>query len=658
MPTGVAKIVVTIHGIGDQYRNATVQSVVNIFSRCFKEAVAVPLGGFYAPDGKIEAFHLRSPPGENGQSEDIGFVEVYWADIPRRVQHRGYTIEETKAWARTVVQRVQARYSDDLVHDTRKQDKPLQAWARTVVQRVRARYSKDVVDHTRGQDKPLLRPRDYLSATATIEEMIDAIRVMGNLLFLAEKAGLYKFDLDDLLTSFVGDVQIVAEFANYRERILRQFRQILSEVHKRNPDAAIYIVAHSEGTVVALLALLQAFSTPPQGTKSPERSWVRNVRGLMTIGSPIDKHIALWPDMWDPVQNPNKTWTPSKDDQRIAWRNYYDYADPVGFELDTARAWLTRHGWHPKFFQFEPDHDFGFSRYFLPAKAHNDYWNDPAVFGHFIRDVMNLEPFVDGKPMKKPAPPPDRRFAKVSSYITPFILIVALLSSGVYLLFLALNSYLSIAESRFLVIRDVAGLTCLLSGATACSRILCLTRRLAYKLIAILAFLVGAAGYIVLRTPVLTKAKDPFLASATTVVIALLLAVFAVVISVAADRCKQCLQQYPPIRLFVRGARPLLIAGGLAAALLMINRAVGAYHHHFPQTQHSTPTPFWPVVLSTAAFLYLWWLAIILFDLTFVWQRYIRKAVWQKYLFHARQHLISRRERESDRTISAHARQP
>jgi len=115
MPAGLERIVVAIHGIGDQYRNATVQSVVNIFSRCFEQAVAVPLGGFYAPDGKIEAFHLKSPPDVNPQMEDIGFVEVYWADIPRRVQRRGYTIEETKARARTVTQRVRARYGQDLV---------------------------------------------------------------------------------------------------------------------------------------------------------------------------------------------------------------------------------------------------------------------------------------------------------------------------------------------------------------------------------------------------------------------------------------------------------------------------------------------------------------------------------------------------------------
>jgi hypothetical protein len=32
----------------------------------------------------------------------------------------------------------------------------------------------------------------------------------------------------------------------------------------------------------------------------------------------------------------------------------------------------------------------------------------------------------------------------------------------------------------------------------------------------------------------------------------------------------------------------------------------------------------WPVVLSVAAFLYLWWLAAGLFDLVFIWHRYIR----------------------------------
>jgi hypothetical protein len=49
---------------------------------------------------RCELSGLRAPPEVNPAIADIGFVELYWADIPRRIQRRGYTIEETKAWAR------------------------------------------------------------------------------------------------------------------------------------------------------------------------------------------------------------------------------------------------------------------------------------------------------------------------------------------------------------------------------------------------------------------------------------------------------------------------------------------------------------------------------------------------------------------------------
>jgi hypothetical protein len=80
----IKKIVVAIHGIGDQYRFATTRSVINIFSRCFDQAVAVPLGSFYGVDGTVRTFRLRAPPEVNPAIADMGFVELYWADIPRR----------------------------------------------------------------------------------------------------------------------------------------------------------------------------------------------------------------------------------------------------------------------------------------------------------------------------------------------------------------------------------------------------------------------------------------------------------------------------------------------------------------------------------------------------------------------------------------------
>ena len=40
----------------------------------------------------------------------------------------------------------------------------------------------------------------------------------------------------------------------------------------------------------------------------------------------------------------------------------------------------------------------------------------------------------------------------------------------------------------------------------------------------------------------------------------------------------------------------------------------------------------WPVFLAGAAFLYIWWLAILLFDLTFVWHLYIRWPGAENYV--------------------------
>jgi hypothetical protein len=43
---------------------------------------------------------------------------------------------------------------------------------------------------------------------------------------------------------------------------------------------------------VALLGLLGGLS------KDPQPDWIHRVRGLMTIGSPIETHYILWPELW------------------------------------------------------------------------------------------------------------------------------------------------------------------------------------------------------------------------------------------------------------------------------------------------------------------------------------------------------------------------
>ena len=600
--SAIKKIVVAIHGIGDQYRYATARSVINIFSRCFDQAVAVPLGSFYGVDSTVQTFRLKAPPEVKPAMADIGFVEVYWADIPRRVQRRGYTIEGTKVWARTVVERLRARYADDLAG--------------------------------------FLKKDDYTSAAAVIDEMIDAIGVLGNLLFLAEKAGLFQFDFDDLLTAYVGDVQIVADFANYRERICQHFRKILDEVHTKNKEADIYIVAHSEGTVIALMVLLKALCAhtrnlpPPQ----PPPDWVRKVRGLMTIGSPIDKHLVLWIEMWDPVETPDTTRAPKDPENRIVWRNYYDYADPVGFKLDTVRDWFKDHGWD-NFLEFEDKHDFGFARYFLPGKAHNDYWNDPYVFGHFIRDVLKLSPELNGEKFDRP--PPSRRWAKFSSYFTPYFLVALILYSAIYILYTAVNAYLTRSEPWPSIIRHVSSIGCLLLGTTVASRVPCLTRASSWKWFSAGVFAVFTVLYLLLAAGSLTHLRDLFNSNASiagplTALATVSLALASVAFSIWADRHRTFLQRYPPLRLFARGMRPLMIVGGLAVAALVAYRIL--------QTPVRSAKSFWPLLLGGAVFIYLWWLAALIFDLAFTWHRYVRYAVWQEYLRQARKDRIEREQ--------------
>ena len=242
---------------------------------------------------------------------------MYWADIPEKVTKEGSTLEETKAWARTVVARANALWMDA------------------------GRSKSD--------------PPDFNLAAEVIDEIIETVYILENLLFLAKKAGLFKFDLRQVLEDYLGDVQIVAEFANYRSDIVVRFQQAMKDIYAKqcengNRGVRLHIVAHSEGTVVSFLGLLQAMSglqlkTPAATDDCPQLEsidqipeWLKHVHGYMTIGSPIDKHILLWPRLWNAL----KPWLADTilPAGQIKWRNYFDYGDPIGFRLETARRWL------------------------------------------------------------------------------------------------------------------------------------------------------------------------------------------------------------------------------------------------------------------------------------------------------------------------------
>src|SRR5215216_6046268 len=196
------KIIVAVHGIGDQGLYETVQSVAYRFCSYHNVPAAIPLGRLHselvgiaaqphapgtcalaARQGALKSAFIGKSPPDPGLPASLGFAEVYWANYPRDVAKEGYTLEETKKWAKTIVERLRLNY---------------------------AAYG-------------LVDEKDFRVIDTVLEEMLDTVAILERLSFLAEKAGVFKFDLKPILIDYLGDVQVVAEFSNYRDQILERF---------------------------------------------------------------------------------------------------------------------------------------------------------------------------------------------------------------------------------------------------------------------------------------------------------------------------------------------------------------------------------------------------------------------------------------------------
>ncbi len=579
---GIKKVIVAVHGIGDQLSFATLQSVVNQFCAYYDEPAAVPLGRFYPPILPETAgapqpapanstrppspYRMEAPPyPKQSPLLELAFAEVYWAAIPRLVVSEQHTLEEAKQWARTIVERFRMNWNN------------ADADA----------YHSSTIDFERVKD--------------ILEELIQTLAVLERLCYLAERAGLFSFDLRKLLDDYLGDVQVVAEFRNQQRAILDTFHKTLQGVKEKCDDAQIYLVAHSEGTVVALLGLLEALN----GLPNKEFAWVENVRGLMTFGSPIDKHLILWPELFQACKA--MEWP---EDKKIEWRNYYDNGDPIGFSLDYARAWLDTN--KINVFNINPKKDdIGFTRYAFPGKAHVDYWQDNAVFGHFIVNVVNkgvieTNAKLKAKQEQYEEPPGTKTLSLLISYGLPFIVVGIVLLLAVYILFKALPD--KRPENGLSILQDIASLALLLLGVTVAVRIPRLTQSWQWRVGAAVIF-ISLAAFCLFALPShsIGEARSyewlkghynvPFSVTAIRPLVAIVVMVLSTLISIF----------WPSW-----GMKSLLVLG-TAALLGFVWWEVG-----------SSSAALWPILLAAAAFFYLWWLAALMFDLVFVWYVHIR----------------------------------
>lgn len=552
---GPDKIIIGIHGVGNQSDGTTIQAIHRRFARHHNVPPALTLGTLRSARDGAGVYCWPMP----GTGSTLGFAEVHWADIPRSCATEGYTLEETINWTKALVERLATCQA--------------------------------------GQGFSLA---DRKISVRVLREMIESIGVLKRLFYLTEKAGIFNFDLDPILNQYVNDVQVVTEYEAQRQAIVGRFHTLLTKVHLRYPAAEIHIIAHSEGTVVSLLALLQAMTGDPDAAP-----WIRQVKSFVTLGSPIDKHFFLWPELWAAFQRPHAQ-LPA---QKILWKNYYDQGDPIGFKLDTFRAELEKRNYP---FSNAPDVDeIGFSRYPLPGKAHNDYWEDDDLFAHIIEQVVQA-----GTGAKAPKPD-DKRVAQVIGYGVPYLAALFSLFGGLYLLYSAVLKSLAQKSSVQEVAYNVAILTCLLAGVTVMARIPRLTHQRRWHLFGLVLYLLAVGlFYRCFDQEVASALVQPLSSGLKGLEKEFLVILFALLSVVST--CLALLRSQWSVR-------SLLIPGGLVVGLLVGMRVIFNGQHG----------PVMPVILAGGIFLYLWWLATIIFDLTFIWHRYIRhdqgREVLKKY---------------------------
>jgi hypothetical protein len=273
-----------------------------------------------------------------------------------------------------------------------------------------------------------------------------------------------------------------------------------------------------------------------------------------------------------------------------------------------------------------------YRRSLLPGRAHIEYWEDEAVFGHFIETVVDRQNPARGRFLN---PPRDRPLAGTVSWMAPQLGMAALLMLGVYLIYRAVTAAIGEMMTPLGVGRDVVGIGLLLLAVTAAARIprlmdhpawwpgsllVLIPITIVYAHVTCPATQVLVGGVLAdglglpdvpLRLPIadLVPGCGPSEGRSESSALALMLVAAAI-----AFVSGVCTHLWPRRGALLLPALGAITAGAIIAVILVTYGG-------------RADVELWPVMVAAIVFFYLWWLTALLFDLTFVWQRYVRASV-------------------------------
>lgn len=394
LPLGGSKVihyVIVVHGIGQQRKNKTVLPVIKQFAAArhnnSEQADYLTLGRLTSqsieqqwieyqdiPNIPDESLHqeIWIPKRASGQSgKNIRFLDFCWSEITKD-QHIK-TGEKTKDWSDSLINRLKLRVKLE------EMPKPTQ-W------------------------------------------IVDIMQVLQQGMLFAEKIMNFRLPSisKQIFGDFLGDVEMYGDSPYTRGLAVGMFHKAMESVHQAHcqefGDKVVphyTIIAHSLGTIMTMDAIAFAHantqsrastpdmqiakdlvflpgyllaasdnSTAESEQELPSVEWVKYLYSYVTLGSPIDKYLALWTENY--AHFANVDWM---DKQLIAERkskirhfNYADEQDPVGHELNVVK---TTPVWNEI---MEAGEDVVFTRYTWPGIAHIDYWKDYDLF-YRILDV-------------------------------------------------------------------------------------------------------------------------------------------------------------------------------------------------------------------------------------------------------------------------------